>query len=120
MEDTFTLSKGFIGLGNNIIMFPEGSRGEPGVLQRFRKGTVKFSIGLDIPILPAVIVGTEKAWPKGESFMRPANITIKILPPIISKDKSTLTEKAYNKELSTQTKKLEKMIIKALKEFENK
>ena len=70
--------------------------------------------------MPAVIVGTEKAWPKGESFMRPANITIKILPPIISKDKSTLTEKAYNKELSTQTKKLEKMIIKALKEFENK
>jgi 1-acyl-sn-glycerol-3-phosphate acyltransferase len=70
--------------------------------------------------LPAVIVGTENAWPKGESFMRPANITIKILPPITSKDKSNLTEKAYNKELSTQTKKLENMIIKALKEFENK
>jgi len=52
--------------------------------------------------------------------MRPANITIKILPPITSKDKSNLTEKAYNKELSTQTKKLENMIIKALKEFENK
>jgi hypothetical protein len=52
--------------------------------------------------------------------MRPANITIKILPPIISKNKSDLTEKAHNKELSTQTKKLEKMIIKALKEFENK
>ena len=44
--------------------------------------------------------------------MRPANITIKILPPIISKNKSDLTEKAYNKELSTQTTKLEKMIIK--------
>ena len=67
-----------------------------------------------------VIVGTEKAWPKGESFMRPNNITIKILPPFKSKDKSTLTEKAYNKELSTQTLKLEKMITKALKELENK
>lgn len=120
LEDTFTLSKGFIGLGNNIIMFPEGSRGEPGVLQRFRKGTVKFSIGLDIPILPAVIVGTDKAWPKGENFMRPTNITIKILPPITSKDRSNLTEKAYNKELSAQTKKLEKVVTEALKEFENK
>ena len=120
LEDTFTLSKGFIALGNNIIMFPEGSRGEPGILQRFRKGAVKFSIGLNIPILPAVIVGTEKAWPRGENFIKPNNITIKILPAMLTKDKSNLTEKAYNKELSTQTLKLEKMIKKALKELENK
>ena len=52
--------------------------------------------------------------------MRPNNITIKILPPFKSKDKSTLTEKAYNKELSTQTAKLEKMVTQALKELENK
>ena len=101
-------------------MFPEGSRGEPGILQRFRKGAVKFSIGLNIPILPAVIVGTEKAWPRGENFIKPNNITIKILPAMLTKDKSNLTEKAYNKELSTQTLKLEKMITKALKELENK
>jgi|TARA_B100000809_G_C15139240_1_gene532216 long-chain acyl-CoA synthetase len=120
LEDTFTLSKGFVALNNNIIMFPEGSRGEPGVLQRFRKGTAKFSMGLNIPILPAAIIGTEKAWPKGKRFMRPTNITIKILPPIEPKDRSKLTEKAYNKELSSQTKKLEKVITKALKDLEKK
>ena len=120
LEDTFILSKGFVALNNNIIMFPEGSRGEPGVLQRFRKGTAKFSIGLDIPILPAAIIGTEKAWPKGERFMRPTRIIIKILPPIEPKDRSKLTEKAYNKELSSQTKKLEKVITKALKDLEKK
>ena len=120
LEDTLILSKGFVELGNNIIMFPEGSRGEPGVLQRFRKGAVKFSMGLDIPILPAAIIGTEKAWPRGERFMRPVGITIEILPPITSKDRSKLTEKAYNKELSSQTKKLEKVVTKALKDLENK
>ena len=91
LEDTFTLSKGFVALNNNIIMFPEGSRGEPGVLQRFRKGTAKFSMGLDIPILPAAIIGTEKAWPRGERFMRPNPIIIKILPAIKPKDRSKLT-----------------------------
>ena len=117
LEDTFTLSKGFVSLGNNIIMFPEGSRGKPGELQRFRKGAARFSLGLDIPILPAAIVGTEKAWAKGERFMRPVPITIKILPPIQSKkDRSKLTDKAYTKELSSQTKKLEKVITEALKD----
>jgi len=117
LEDTFTLSKGFVSLGNNIIMFPEGSRGKPGELQRFRKGAARFSLGLDIPILPAAIIGTEKAWPKGERFMRPVPITIKILPPIQSKkDRSKLTDKAYTKELSSQTKKLEKVITEALKD----
>ena len=120
LEDTFTLSKGFVALNNNIIMFPEGSRGEPGVLQRFRKGTAKFSMGLNIPILPAAIIGTEKAWPKGKRFMRPTHITIKILPPIEPKDRSKLTERAYNKELSSQTTKLEKVITKALKDLEKK
>ena len=117
LEDTFTLSKGFVSLGNNIIMFPEGSRGKPGELQRFRKGAARFSLGLDIPILPAAIIGTEKAWPKGERFMRPVPITIKILPQIQSKkDRSKLTDKAYTKELSSQTKKLEKVITEALKD----
>ena len=100
-------------------MFPEGSRGEPGVLQRFRKGTARFAMGLDIPILPAAMMGTEKAWPKGGRFMRSVPITIKILPPIQSKkDRSKLTDKAYIKELSSQTKKLEKVITEALKELE--
>ena len=49
LEDTMSLSKAFMGLGNNIIIFPEGSRGEPGKMQRFRKGAVKFSMGLDVP-----------------------------------------------------------------------
>ncbi len=120
LEDTFTLSKGFISLGNNIIMFPEGSRGKAGELQRFRKGTARFSMGLDIPILPAAIIGTEKAWPKGGRFMRSVPITIKILPPIQSKkDRSKLTDKEYIKELSSQTKKLEKVITEALKKLES-
>jgi 1-acyl-sn-glycerol-3-phosphate acyltransferase len=87
-------------------------------MQRFRKGAIKFSMGLSVPILPAVIVGAEKAWPKGETWMQSVPITVKILPQINPIDLEGLSESAYNKTLSTETKKLENKIIKTLKEIE--
>jgi len=118
LDDTITLSKAFMKLGNNIIIFPEGSRGEPSKMQRFRKGAIKFSMGLNAPILPAVILGAEKAWPKGETWMQSVPITVKILPQINPIDLEGLSKSAYNKTLSTETKKLENKIVKALKELE--
>ena len=67
----------------NLIMFPEGTRGKPGVLQPFQKGAAMFSINLNKPILPAVIYGSHKVWPKGKVFFSlPKNIHVHILKPI--------------------------------------
>jgi 1-acyl-sn-glycerol-3-phosphate acyltransferase len=118
LEDTMTLSKAFMNLGNNIIIFPEGSRGEPGKMQRFRKGAVKFSMGLDVPILPAAIIGADKAWPKGEKWMQSVPITVKILPVVEPPNTKGLSETAYNKALSKCTKELETKITKAVKDLE--
>ena len=64
----------------NLIMFPEGTRGEPGVLQPFQKGAAMFSINLNNNILPAVIYGSHKVWPKGKVFFSlPKNIHVHIL-----------------------------------------
>lgn len=117
IEDTFLLTKAFMSLNNNIIMFPEGSRGEAGQLQRFRKGAMRFSLGLNVPILPAAIVGTEKVWPKGEWFMKPGKITIKILPPIYPKDSSKMSEQEINKEISSKTKELQEIVQQGLAEL---
>ena len=118
LEDTMTLSKAFMGLGNNIIIFPEGSRGEPGKMQRFRKGAVKFSMGLDVPILPAAIIGADKAWPKGEKWMQSVPITVKILPKVNPPKTEELSKTAYNKALSKLTKELETKITNQVKELE--
>jgi long-chain acyl-CoA synthetase len=118
LEDTMTLSKAFMNLGNNIIIFPEGSRGEAGKMQRFRKGAVKFSMGLDVPILPAAIIGADKAWPKGEKWMQSVPITVKILPKVDPPETEKLSETAYNRTLSKLTKELETNITKAVKELE--
>ena len=118
LEDTITLSKAFMNLGNNIIIFPEGSRGVAGKMQRFRKGAVKLSMGLDVPILPAAIIGSDKAWPKGEKWMQSVNITVKILPKVDPPKTKKLSELAYNKVLSKLTKELEVSITKTIKELE--
>ena len=62
-----------------IIIFPEGTRGKPDVMGRFRKGPARMAIGLNRPILPAVITGSGRSWPKGKIFFRPGKIHVYIL-----------------------------------------
>lgn len=83
LEDTLALCNAFMAYNNrNLIMFPEGTRGEPGEMRHFRNGTAMFSLQLNVPILPALIVGSHNAWPKDKIFMRPTPIEVHILEPI--------------------------------------
>ncbi|HBN45340.1 MAG: hypothetical protein CMG29_04530 [Candidatus Marinimicrobia bacterium] len=83
IEDTLALCHAFMTFDNrNLIMFPEGTRGNPGEMRRFRKGTAMFALQLNVPILPALIVGSHKAWPKDKIFMRPTPIQVHILEPL--------------------------------------
>ena len=119
LEDTMALTKAFMDLGNNIIIFPEGSRGKAGKMQRFRKGAVKFSTGLNVPILPAVIMGSEKAWPKGEKWMQSVPITVKILPKVDPPKVEKHSTTGQNRAISVLTKELQINIEKELKNLKD-
>ena len=83
IHDTLTLSKTFMDYQHrNLIFFPEGTRGNPGEMQPFKKGVASFALHLNTPILPAVIHGSHKSWPKDKIFMRPATIRVYILEPL--------------------------------------
>ncbi len=83
IEDTLALCKKFMDVDKrNLIMFPEGTRGNPGEMLPFKNGIAKFALQLNVPILPALIYGSHKAWPKDKIFMRPARIQIHILEPL--------------------------------------
>ena len=80
-DDTLELSKGFMNVNKRcIIIFPEGTRGEPDVLIRFKKGPARLAIGTGEKILPAVITGTGLLWPKGKIIFKPGKINVYILP----------------------------------------
>ena len=83
-SDTLSLCDAFMEYGQrNLILFPEGTRGKPGELLPFKKGAASFSAKLNKPILPAVIHGSHKIWPRGKIFFSwPTKIHVYILDPI--------------------------------------
>ena len=62
----------FLSKGHSLIIFPEGSRGEPEKMQGFRKGIgVLLQRNPHIPYIPVYIQGTGKILPKGERLIVP-------------------------------------------------
>ena len=98
----------------NLILFPEGTRGNPGELLPFKKGAARFALNLNKPILPAVIYGSHKIWPRGKVFFGlPSRIRVFILEPIYPASflsGHNPTEKEIDIAISNMTKTLEKKI----------
>ena len=110
-QDTIALCRRFMDYGNrNIVIFPEGSRGEPDKIKPFRNGAGIFSLAINKPIVPIFIYGSFRAWPRGKVFMRPCRITINILEPIYPNDYIS-EDKADDLIAKEITSHLEKIIL---------
>ncbi len=114
IEDTLKLCRAFMDYNKrNLVLFPEGTRGEPGTILPFKKGAASFSINLNKPILPAVIHGSHKSWAKNKFFMRPTKIHVYILKPIYPNEfikNRPLSEKEHEAAIEKMTNTLEKTI----------
>jgi 1-acyl-sn-glycerol-3-phosphate acyltransferase len=81
-DDPLTKIKELLQAGENIIIFPEGTRGEPGRLGRFKSGIGRLAEACsDIPTLPVHLSGPEKALPKESSVPLPIYNQVTIGPP---------------------------------------
>jgi 1-acyl-sn-glycerol-3-phosphate acyltransferase len=68
--------------GRNIIIFPEGTRGEAGEMQRFKPGIGRISGARpDIPVIPVFLSGPERALPKRSNLPLPFWQHVVIGPP---------------------------------------
>ncbi len=104
LNDTIALCRDFMKIGDrSLIMFPEGTRGTPGKMRRFKKGAATFATKLNVPIVPLYIHGSFKAWPKGKLLMRPSLIKIEIGDPIYPNEYfKELMGTEYDSELDQQ------------------
>jgi len=107
-EDAINSIKGNLDRGHNIIMFPEGTRGEPGKILPFKTGVGRLSEEYhNIPIVPVFLHGPERALPKKSFLPMPVCNDIFIAPPQVFKE-------SY-----IETTHILEQIIKELSETEN-
>ena len=61
--------------GHSIVLFPEGSRGEPGVVGPFRSGVGRLVQRVPgVLVVPVYLSGPERIWPRGELIPVPLAI----------------------------------------------
>jgi 1-acyl-sn-glycerol-3-phosphate acyltransferase len=78
-EDVLAEAKQALNEGDILIVFPEGTRGEPEELGAFKAGVARLAEAApDAPIVPIYIQGAGRALPKGAKIPVPFDITIVI------------------------------------------
>ena len=68
--------------GENLIIFPEGTRSKTGEIQTFKPGIGILMAGRKEPVIPAYIQGAFEALPKGRLFPSSVPITVTIGEPL--------------------------------------
>ncbi len=84
--------------GNNIILFPEGTRSLDGKLGNFKKLFAILSKELDVPVIPVTIDGAYEALPPGSLIPKPfQQISVTFQKPVMPEEHSyeSLAEKVY-------------------------
>ncbi len=77
VRDSLQLTGRLLDNGKNIVVYPEGTRGEPGEMQSFKQGVGVVGKEMNAPIVPCYVHGTDEALPKG-SFTPRRGISITV------------------------------------------
>lgn len=76
-----------MGLGNWVIMFPEGTRIARGERGTYKTGASRLAIATGVPIVP-IAVNSARCWPRRSFLLRPGLVTISIGLPIASEGRA--------------------------------
>lgn len=92
--------------GYSVVIFPEGTRNKGGELLEFKSGGVRIAVKTKLPIVPVCIQGSHRVMEKNNMWIRPAKVSIQILPPIYTEalskeDTRLLSEQLRGKMLET-------------------
>lgn len=73
--------------GEILILYPEGTRGEPEKMGALKKGIYYLASGeAPYPVTPVYMYGLGKALPKGEALLVPFNVEVAVGTPMTMQD----------------------------------
>ena len=70
------------GFNRPVIIFPEGTRSEDGVMRPFKRKGIALLSATGLPFLPMAIGDSRKVMPKGSFTVRPGKVGVVIGKPI--------------------------------------
>jgi cytidylate kinase len=62
--------------GGALLIFPEGTRGEEGIIRSAKTGAGMLAVLSGAPVVPVYIQGSGRAWPRGRKLPRPGKVTV--------------------------------------------
>jgi 1-acyl-sn-glycerol-3-phosphate acyltransferase len=68
--------------GKALLVFPEGTRGDEGVLRPAKPGAALLAMHTGVPVVPVYVHGSGRAWPRGRRLPRPAKVMVTFGPPL--------------------------------------
>jgi 1-acyl-sn-glycerol-3-phosphate acyltransferase len=95
-----------IAAGSSVLIFPEGTRSDDGMLHEFKTGAVVLAIKAGVPIVPLGFNGSYEVLAKGKVMPRSGEITIRIGPPIATEHYKSADKQALAGELQAAVEKL--------------
>jgi len=91
-----------------IVLFPEGSRGEPEQLSRFKSGVARLiERNPEAPIIPVFMYGLGKALPRGDFLLVPFFVDVVIGEPIYWRGSVNDTMQTYEAAMRELAKQVE-------------
>ena len=64
--------------GDLVTMFAEGTRSRDGKLLPFKRGALLAARQARVPVVPCAILGSHRAWGRGQTWPRPARVEVRL------------------------------------------